>query len=75
MGKGFALQAGKEHSGIWRPPFDSQLHFLHDEEGTVFIRYTEDLGLKTNKGGIRQKRIEPKIVDLYPIENVDRCPV
>ena len=33
------------------------------------------MGLKTNKGGIRQKRIEPKIVDLYPIENVDRCPV
>ena len=31
--------------------------------------------MKTNKGGIKHKKIEPKFVDIYPISNVERCPV
>ena len=74
IGKGFALRAGKEHHCLRSPPFDSQFQFMNDEGG-VFIRYTEDIGLKTNKGGIKHKRVEAKHVDLFPIANVDRCPV
>ena len=37
--------------------------------------YEEDIGLKTNKGGLRHRKIEPKIVDVYPIPNSQRCPV
>ena len=46
-----------------------------NDEGGIFICYTEDIGLKTNKGGIKHKRAEAKQVDLFPIANVDRCPV
>ena len=74
MGKGFALRAGKEHHVLRSPPFDSQLQFMYDEGG-IFIRYTKDIGLKTNKGGIKHKRVEPKVVDLFPISNIDKCPV
>ena len=74
IGKGFALHAGKEHHGLRSPPFQSQFKFMRDESG-IFIRYTEDIGLKCNKGGIKHKRVEPKEVDLFPIENSERCPV
>ena len=74
IGKGLALWAGKEHHRLRAPPFDSQLQFMHDEDG-IFIRYTEDIGLKTNKGGIKHKPIKPKVVDLFPISNIERCPV
>ena len=74
IGKGFALRAGKEHHCLRSPPFDSQFKFMHDQDG-IFIRYREDIGLKTNKGGIKHKRVDVKEVDLFPIENVERCPV
>ena len=75
LGKGCALRAGKEHHSLQCPPFDSQFQFYHDSEGTIFIRYSEDLGLKTNKGGIKHHKLESKVVDLYPIDHVQRCPV
>ena len=75
VGKGFALHAGKEHHVLCSPPFDSQFQFMHDEDGQVFIRYYEDRGLKTNKGGLKHMKIEPKEVDVYPIENEQRCPI
>ena len=75
MGKGFALCAGKEHQVLRSPPFNSQFSFLHDNKGQVFIRYNADIGLKTNKGGIKHRKLKPKEVDLYPIENPERYPV
>ena len=75
IGKGFSLRAGKEHYSLRRPHFDSQFKFLHDDEGQVFLRYIEDFGLKTNKGGIKHRKVESKEVDLYPIMNVERCPL
>ena len=75
IGKGVALRAGKEHHVLRRPPFNSQFEFCYDEAGCCFIRYHEDLGLKTNKGGLKHRKIEPKTVDVYPIENSERCPV
>ena len=41
----------------------------------MFLQYTEDFGLKTNKGGIKHRKIEPKEVDLYSISNIERCPL
>ena len=75
IGKGFALRAGNEHRALRSPPFDSQFKFLRDEDGFFFIRYQEEIGCKTNKGGIKHRRLDPKQVDLYPIENIERCPV
>ena len=75
IGKGFALHAGKEHQKLRSSPFDSHFEFFHDSDGEIFIRYKEDLGLKTNKGGIKQRKIEPKEVDMYQIGNISRCPV
>ena len=43
--------------------------------GQYFIRYHEEAGVKTNKGGLKHRKVEPKTVDLYAIEQTDRCPV
>ena len=75
LGKGFALRAGQEHRCLKSPQFSSQLSFLHDDEGCVFVRYTEEAGFKTNKGGLKHRRVEPKVVDMYAIEDVNKCPV
>ena len=52
IGKGFGLQAGQEHRALRGFAFQSQFKFMHDPDGEIFLRYTEDLGLKTNKGGL-----------------------
>ena len=75
IGKAFALHAGKEHRALRLPPFSSQLQFMHDTDGEVFIRYTEDVGLKTNKGGIKHRKGDPKHVDLYVSDNPECCPI
>ena len=75
IGKGFALHAGKEHYNLWSPPFQSQLNFVRNSEGGIILRYTEDIGLKTNKGGLKHRKVQPKSVDLYPIKNEERCPI
>ena len=75
LGKGLALHAGKEHRALRAPPFKSQLNFMHNDQGVVFVRYTEEAGFKTNKGGLKHRKTQPKTVDMYAIENVDRCPV
>ena len=75
IGKGIALRAVKEHQALRAPPFSSQLSFLHDDDGEIFIRYVEDIGLKTNKGGLKHRKVEPKCLDLYAIENETKCPL
>ena len=74
VGKGFALRAGKEHQVLRSPPFDSQLELFRDEQGYWFIRYSEERGFKTNKGGLKHHKVEPKEVDMYAIDNCERCP-
>ena len=74
IGKGFALRAGKEHHLLRAPPFNSQFHFLIDHDGKPFVRYIEDIGLKTNKGGIKQRKLQPKEVDMFSLDS-DKCPV
>ena len=39
------------------------------------MKYKEDLGLKANKGGLRQKKVTVKEVTIFPNENRNRCPV
>ena len=70
-----ALRAGKEHRSLRSIPYESQFTFLLDESGKMYFKYVEDLGLKTNKGGLRHRRYSPKIVDVYQVEDVRRCPV
>ena len=53
LGKSYALRAGKEHHTLCSPLFSSQFKFLHDETGQVFLRYNEEISLKTNKGGLK----------------------
>ena len=75
VGKGFALHAGKEHQALRSPPFDSQMELMRDEQGYWFIRYKEEVGFKTNKGGLKHRRVDPKEVDMYAIDSIERCPV
>ena len=75
ISKGCALRAGVEHRVLRSPPFQSQFEFLHDSSGSIFIRYSEDLGLKTNKGGLKHRKVDPKVVDIFPIPNASRCPM
>ena len=75
IGKGFALRAGKKHRALRAIPFNSQLTFMRDPDGEIYLRYTEDIGLKTNKGGLKHRRVEPKCVDLYAASNIERCPL
>ena len=70
-----ALRAGKEHHNLRAIPFNSQFTWLHDDTGITYLRYTEDLGLKTNKGGLKHRKIDAKQVDVYPIPNSYRCPL
>ena len=75
LGLSCSLRAGQEHRNLRSIPFQSQFTFLYDQFGKLYFRYTEDIGLKTNKGGIRQRKLEPKSVDVYQIDDVKKCPV
>ena len=75
LGLHCALRAGKEHRGLRSLPFNSQFEFRVDSSGEYYVHYKEDLGLKTNKGGLKQRKIEAKEVDIFPSSNVDHCPV
>ena len=75
IGKGFALRASQEHRALRGLPFNSQFKFMRDTDGEIFLRYTEDIGLKINKGGLKHRKIEPKTVDLYGSANTERCPL
>ena len=62
LGKGCALQAGKEHRQLQSIGFNLQFLFLHDDEGQIFIRYFKDICWKTNKGGLKHRKVDPKQV-------------
>ena len=75
LGLSCSLRAGKEHRVLRSPPFSSQFSFLYDSQGKLFLRYVEDIGLKTNKGGLKHRKTEPKSVEVYQTNNIERCPV
>ena len=75
LGLSCSLRAGKEHHVLHSIPFDSQFTFLRDSEGKLYFRFCEDVGLKTNKGGLKHRKLDTKVVDVHQIDNPDRCPV
>ena len=75
IGLSCSLRAGKEHYALRSVQFDSQFTFMYDDRGKLFFRYVEDIGLKTNKGGIKHRKVAPKVVDVYQIGNENKCPV
>ena len=50
LGLNCALHAGKEHRSLRSIPFNSKLTWMYDDQGVKFLRYQEDVALKTNKG-------------------------
>ena len=75
VGLNCALRAGKEHRVLRSIPFDSQFTFLNDRNGKLYFSYVEDFGLKSNKGGLKHRKVEPKVVDVYQNCNIEPCPV
>ena len=75
IGLSCSLRAGKKHYNLRSIPFDSQFTFLCDHNEKLYFHYCEDIGLKTNKGGIKHRKIYPKVVDVYQISNAEHCPV
>ena len=65
LGISCALHDGKEHRQLRSPPNKSQFHFFYDDQGKLCFHYVEDVGLKTNKGGLKHRKIEAKSVDVY----------
>ena len=75
IGMHCSLRAGKEHRSLRSVPFNSQFEFLRDSCGETYVQYTEDIGLKTNKGGLKHRKVDVKIVDMYQNSRIERCPV
>ena len=48
---------------------------MYDSEGKLYFRYVKDIGLKTNKGSLKHRKVEPKVVNGYQLSCPDRCPV
>ena len=75
LGLSCALRAGKEHRQLRSFGFNSQFTWHVDHEGNRFFTYKEDIGLKTNKGGLKHRKFTPKVVNVYQNSNPSRCPV
>ena len=75
VGKGFALQAGKEHRALQAIPFDSQFSFYRDEDLEIYLQYKEDIGTKTNKGGLKHKKVDAKTMVMYASDRPECCPL
>ena len=72
LGLYLALHTGKEHRALHSPGFNSQIQIVHAGHET-HLEYAEDIGLKTNKGGLCQCKFQMKHVPIYPIANKSRC--
>ena len=67
-----AMQAGKEHQSI---SFDSQFSWHYEDVGNLYLEYREDIGTKTNKGGLKHKKLSAKVVNIYPNPIYYQCPL
>ena len=69
------LHASAEHRKLQSIGFNSQFHYVF-QDGVHQIVYTEDLGTKTNKGGLKHRKLKGKEVTIYAnMENKAHCPV
>ncbi len=70
-----ALRAGGEHHNLCSMGFNSQFYYTFPD-GIRHIVYNEDLGQKTNKGGLCHKKIKSKEVTIFlNLEDRSQCPV
>ncbi len=70
------LRAGAEHWSLWSIGFRSQLKYFSPDGGERHILYTEDLGTKTNAGGLKHKTVSQKKVTIFPnLENREQYQV
>ena len=60
LGLSCALRSGKEHYQLRSFGFNSQFSWHVDCDGNRFFTYKEDLGMKTNKGGIETQKDKSK---------------
>ncbi len=72
LGLHCCLRAGKEHHALRAPGYNSQLRFVY-HDGIRHLEYCEDVGLKTNKGRLKHRKL--KLVTIFPFKNKSRCPV
>ena len=75
VGISCALRAGKEHQKLRSILFNSQFEWKVDNDARHYLRYCEDLGMKTNKGGLKHRKLDRKVVNVYPIPGSKKCPV
>ena len=47
---------------------------MKDADGEVFLKCTKDFGLKTNKGGLKHRKLQVKSIDMYADPSPDYCP-
>lgn len=74
LGLHFALRAGREHRNL-RVGDLGQLAIHTDKGGNRYLEYREDVS-KTNAGGLKHRRIEPKVTRAYENRRCpERCPV
>ena len=73
LGISCALRAGKEHRSLRSIGFNSQFSYWMDANGNPMLQYREDIGLKTNKGGLCHSKVTLKIVPFYSSANRSRC--
>ncbi len=70
-----ALHAGGEYRNLCSIGFHSQFRYTFPDGGECHTVYREDLGTKTNKGGLMHKKLKPEVT-IYPDpENCECCPV
>ena len=65
----FALRSGQEHRNLQ----NQQLQLQEMEDGQLSLMYREKIS-KNNTGGIKHRKLEPKVVTHYENEeNPSRC--
>ena len=75
IGMSCALRAGKEHQKLRSIGFNSQFSWDIDSRGRHYLRFNEDVTQKTNRGGLKHRKIIPKSVNVYPLVGSSHCPV
>ena len=75
IGLSCALRAGQEHRKMRSIPFNSQFSWEIGDNRLYYIRYTEDLTSKSNHGGLKLRKVSPKVINIHAIPGGGRCPV
>jgi hypothetical protein len=70
LGLHFALRGGQEHRRLrWT---NSQIALKYDDQGRKYLEYSEDVS-KTNAGGLKERKVKPKVTRAYENSDATRC--